>query len=488
MNKKHFYAAVILLLFLAVGIQPTFATTWIIGPDQVPPVIPPVTIGTWNEETRTFTLVDNTPLGDNIEIIDDNLTLDGAGYEVAPSSSDPGVDLYGRLYVTIKNLNVTGGGSGISLRIASYCIVTDNTVSTCHYGIWLAGSRNNTVTYNTVESSIESGICLQQGYWGGSEYGSDDNMLTGNTTKNSQNGFGIYIQYSKNNTLTYNNASNNGYGIKILSSAGGNILENNTVNDNTYYGIELNVSKDYTLTGNTVSVNLIGIYLYGCNDPDSFGTLTNNIVTNNSTGIQLRRSSYNTVTGNTVSSNNWGIRIRALSGEKSINNQVYNNNFENIPGQQAEVYDAEGSGDITGNVFNLALPTGGNYWSDYTGIDRGDGIGEPEYTFIGGKDNLPWFAENGWDFYTPSTPEDAILQLIADVKDLNGQQGIINSLDAKLQNALDALEAKNAGQRQDAVNKMQAFINAVEAQRGNKITDAQANALVAKANYIISLL
>jgi len=39
------------------------------------------------------------------------------------------------------------------------------------------------------------------------------------------------------------------------------------------------------------------------------------------------------------------------------------------------------------------------------------------------------------------------------------------SLDAKLQNVQAALEAVNAGQREDAASKLAAFINAVEAQR-----------------------
>ena len=87
-----------------------------------------------------------------------------------------------------------------------------------------------------------------------------------------------------------------------------------------------------------------------------------------------------------------------------------------------------------------------------------------------------------------SSPEQLIEQLIQDVEDLNLKEGIDNSLDAKLQNALDALEAANAGQRQDAVNKMNAFISAVEAQSGKAIEEADANDLIYKANVIISLL
>ena len=71
---------------------------------------------------------------------------------------------------------------------------------------------------------------------------------------------------------------------------------------------------------------------------------------------------------------------------------------------------------------------------------------------------------------------------------MNFQQGIDNSLDAKLQNVQDSLEALNADNRNDAINKLNAFINAVEAQRDNKISNEQADYLVAETQRIIELL
>jgi len=86
------------------------------------------------------------------------------------------------------------------------------------------------------------------------------------------------------------------------------------------------------------------------------------------------------------------------------------------------------------------------------------------------------------------TAAQAIQQLAGVVASYNLQQGIANSLDAKLQNTLDALNAANAGQRQDAANKLLAFINAVEAQRGKQLTSAQADALVSMAMRILAVL
>lgn len=67
-------------------------------------------------------------------------------------------------------------------------------------------------------------------------------------------------------------------------------------------------------------------------------------------------------------------------------------------------------------------------------------------------------------------------------------QGIENSLDAKLDAAINTLNDLNTNNNGAAINTLQAFINAVEAQRGNKITNEQADALTQKAQEIISHL
>ncbi|MHA2142931.1 MAG: LamG domain-containing protein [Candidatus Thorarchaeota archaeon] len=78
--------------------------------------------------------------------------------------------------------------------------------------------------------------------------------------------------------------------------------------------------------------------------------------------------------------------------------------------------------------------------------------------------------------------------LIDLINEMNLKQGIDNSLDSKIQNVQAALDAANAGNREDAINKLEAFINAVEAQRGNALTDEQANMLVEEALRIIELI
>lgn len=87
-----------------------------------------------------------------------------------------------------------------------------------------------------------------------------------------------------------------------------------------------------------------------------------------------------------------------------------------------------------------------------------------------------------------ATPEAAVSNLIDMVIDMNLQQGISNSLDAKLGAVSQTLADMNQNNDVAAINNLNAFINAVEAQRGGKLTDEQANTLIAAAQAIIELI
>jgi hypothetical protein len=110
--------------------------------------------------------------------------------------------------------------------------------------------------------------------------------------------------------------------------------------------------------------------------------------------------------------------------------------------------------------------------------------------------SVPWIVQTApWyglfypiEITVQSDPALAILDLIDKVAEMNLQQGIDNSLDAKLDAALNALDDINQNNDVAAINSLNAFINAVEAQRDQKITSAQADELIADATDIITLL
>ena len=85
-------------------------------------------------------------------------------------------------------------------------------------------------------------------------------------------------------------------------------------------------------------------------------------------------------------------------------------------------------------------------------------------------------------------PISALLQLAETVAAMNLQNGIENSLDSKLDAALNALDDLNTNNDVAACNSLAAFVNAVEAQRGTKLTNLQADELIAAAQEIGTLL
>jgi parallel beta-helix repeat protein len=174
--------------------------------------------------------------------------------------------------------------------------------------------------------------------------------------------------FSNNNTLRGNNASNNGYGIILSSSGKNNTLSGNNASSNDY-GIFLSSSSNNTLSGN-------------------------NVKSNTYYGIFLGSSGNNTLRGNNASKNYYGIDMSS-----SNNNNIYHNNLIENTYQALD--------NTNTNFWNTGYPSGGNYWSDYTGFDLesgvnqditgSDGIGDSPYSISdGAQDRYPFMNESGW--------------------------------------------------------------------------------------------
>jgi Concanavalin A-like lectin/glucanases superfamily len=74
------------------------------------------------------------------------------------------------------------------------------------------------------------------------------------------------------------------------------------------------------------------------------------------------------------------------------------------------------------------------------------------------------------------------------VQTLNLSSGISNSLDMKLQNALQALDAASAGDSPSACNRIGAFLNEVSAQTEKTVTASQAAQLTTLAQHVRAAL
>ncbi|WP_177419403.1 LamG domain-containing protein [endosymbiont of Lamellibrachia barhami] len=85
-------------------------------------------------------------------------------------------------------------------------------------------------------------------------------------------------------------------------------------------------------------------------------------------------------------------------------------------------------------------------------------------------------------------PADMLTDVVQTIVTLNIQEGLANSLDAKLDSAIGALDDVNTDNDVSAVNRLYALISAIEAQRGKKITDTDADLLIAATHAVIEKL
>ena len=257
---------------------------------------------------------------ENVDITTAHLTLRGEGAGVvtvtAANSGDHVFEVTAD-YVNISGFTATGatGGfpylmAGISSAFTDHYNISENNCSNNGAGIYLLYSSNNTLASNNANSNNDSGIRLYQS--------SNSTLVSNNCSKNDD---GICLLYSSNNTLASNTAdSNNWHGIRLCRSSNHNTLANNAASNNNY-GIHLSSSSNNTLARNTAdSNNYYGIRLWiSCN----YNTLASNTVSNNGYGVYLYSSCDNNVTCNLVQNNtDYGI---CLAGGSTMNNITWNN-------------------------------------------------------------------------------------------------------------------------------------------------------------------
>jgi len=171
------------------------------------------------------------------------------------------------------------------------------------------------------------------------------------------------------------------------------IIENWDISAESAHGIEIRNTTAYFIIRKSLVENgrwggYCGIYLENVAN----GKVENCIVENNYFGIRLYYSSNNAISNNLVENNLNGIRL-----EGSSNNLLYHNNLVNN-GTQA--YD-DGT-----NRWDAGYPSGGNYWSDYTGPDNysgenqnqpgSDGIGDTPYPIPGDNNQDRYPLMNPW--------------------------------------------------------------------------------------------
>jgi parallel beta-helix repeat protein len=206
----------------------------------------------------------------------------------------------------------------------------------------------------------------------------------------SLNSWGIYFDSSTNNTIINNNLFKNVDGITFENDANHNKILFNNILNTTSFGIYIRSnSRNNLVIGNNISNNSRGVRFTQSNNNTIFG---NTISSNTNDGLVIYYySSFNEVIGNNISSNNKGLIITY----GSYNTKVFHNNFI---GNTEHVYTDMNS------TWDNDYPSGGNYWSNYTGVDFRSGISQNDTGSDGIGDAKHVINQNNTDRYPLMAP------------------------------------------------------------------------------------
>ena len=167
------------------------------------------------------------------------------------------------------------------------------------------------------------------------------------------------------------------------------LVENNLISSNGIFGYQILMpihhSSNINLRDNTFTDSWRGVSIHSTSYVDISGNTVSGMVTN---GVYLGYSQNIWITENEFTGNGIGLVL-----EESIATDVYHNNFFNNSDQAQDIGD-------DGNSWDDGYPSGGNYWSDYQGVDEysgenqtdpgSDGIGDTPYAIEAtGLDRYP---------------------------------------------------------------------------------------------------
>lgn len=375
-------------------------------------------------ENRDATIIDGRNAGTVVNIASDNVII--CNFTILDSSMEYrffGVAISYQNNVTIEDSNIRNNNIGIMLRNSKDIKVERNIVSNNYGGIIVNYSQNITVTENYVsnnswgislyasrECELENNVMVDNRYNLGVNGKSLADFAQSISSSNTVNGKLVYyLHHLSNVDINPTTYPNLGYlavinsteiaihDLNITQNLSGILLVNtnnskisNVYATRNYGGIVVYLSSGITIEANTIFKNVeSGIYVgYSANSKMLLNTVTNHTRQQWSNGIELYYSEKITVSENNLLNNKYGMFLYY-----SDENSIYWNNFDENT-YQVGIYASYN------NAWDKGYPSGGNFWSDYVGVDfysgpyqnltGRDGIGDTPYTIdVDNQDRYP---------------------------------------------------------------------------------------------------
>jgi len=300
--------------------------------------------------------------------------------------------------ISVKNLELVGNGIGLIVGWSNNSIIENITTLNNHHGILFMRSYNNKAYNNSILNNDGCGVVL--GFSGNNTF--EGTSIVGNqynfglfgrkltdfvnyvSLSNTVNGKPIYYVINQKDLVINSSYGELGY-LGIVNCT--NIVVRNINLSENYQGLLFAYTNNSCVEQANIFNNWMGIFLV-CS---SNNLIDNNIIADNEDGLCLMGlvehfhgeyvpTTENFVVGNTFQNNIWGIDTIF---ESTFNNRIYHNNFVNSTRRHTVVRFR------SKNIWDNGYPSGGNYWSDYVGVDvkngsnqdlpGSDGIGDTPY-------------------------------------------------------------------------------------------------------------
>lgn len=399
-----------------------------------------------------------------------NCTVSDSRVSNSNASVAGAVVLSASVRCTLINNEIVGCEQGISITYSESCVVTGSTIRDGHNAILIDSSLNMTVSMNDLGTNTLNVQGSELRHFSTLTI-TEDNTVNGLPVLYVNGASGANVQNVSIGQLIVVNCSD--FFVRNLSFDEGTheciylvycnrgIVENVRISGGAldwnmpisympfYGGVSMRQCENISVTSCTISNVTSGIWLNGRNLRASWNLLTNsehaiscggsNLTISNNTmshgryGISASNGFLATTDGISILNNNIsdcqvGIKLSGVSNTTIRLNKIQDNNF----GILLEYYSIHG-GDILvcqndfiqnlrqvsvqfgGNVsasWDSGYPAGGNYWSDYSGVDNAqgenqttpgsDGIGDSPYHVFAGA--LTYLDLDFWDEYPLMSP------------------------------------------------------------------------------------
>lgn len=295
-------------------------------------------------------------------VVDQSIVLAGSGAAVIDAGGQgeiitvtaPGVTIYG---LTLRNVgsSFTEDRAAIRLKQVRHALVAENTLEKAFFGIYAEHCDSIVIRGNTLagpetrETANGNGIHL----WYTKHARIEDNRVSGHRD-------GIYFEFVENSVVARNVSTHNQrYGLHFMFSHEDVYYDNYFAENGA--GVAVMYTHDVTMRGNVFENNW-GLNAYGLLLKDiNRSEITANTFRGNTVALYAEGSNHLTVRDNDLVGNGYAVRIMA----NSMDNEFTRNRFR------------DNAFDVVTNSRQSFNTFAENYWSEYRGYDLdGDGIGD----------------------------------------------------------------------------------------------------------------